>query len=228
MSDLFIALLFGAVGTLTLVCRDRVVASNLKRIVAGRCCDDSRSSVAGVGESERHHVRASAGTARCQARRSLLFSSDLFQLGHLCDPAPSRPADNDPKNVDMPEVDILAFGKNRGMHRSRGGCEWIGDSMRIVPGFGGAGRAPLGASGCDSSSRGAGLGRELARLSRNVRLRFRVGVCASAGNRRAQREVPEDPILRPLFEDWRSGDDSAYRRFMDTVLAWTEDEDEPN
>ena len=43
-----------------------------------------------------------------------------------------------------------------------------------------------------------------------------------------EREVREDPILRPLFEDWRSGDDSAYRRFMDTVLAWTEVEDEPN
>lgn len=43
-----------------------------------------------------------------------------------------------------------------------------------------------------------------------------------------KREITEDPVLRPLFDDWRSGDDSAYRRFMEGVLAWTEDEDEPN
>jgi hypothetical protein len=43
-----------------------------------------------------------------------------------------------------------------------------------------------------------------------------------------KREITEDPVLRPLFDDWRSGDDSAYLRFMEAVLAWTEDEDEPN
>jgi hypothetical protein len=41
-------------------------------------------------------------------------------------------------------------------------------------------------------------------------------------------EIRGDPILRPLFDEWRSGDDSAYRRFMENVLAWTESEDEPN
>lgn len=43
-----------------------------------------------------------------------------------------------------------------------------------------------------------------------------------------EREIREDPVLRPLFDEWRSGDDSAHRRFMDGVLAWTEDEEEPN
>jgi hypothetical protein len=43
-----------------------------------------------------------------------------------------------------------------------------------------------------------------------------------------EREIRNDPVLHPLFDDWRSGDDSAYRRFRGTILAWTEDEDEPN
>jgi hypothetical protein len=43
-----------------------------------------------------------------------------------------------------------------------------------------------------------------------------------------EREIREDPILRPLFDAWRSGDDSAHRRFMDGVLAWTQDQGEPN
>jgi hypothetical protein len=43
-----------------------------------------------------------------------------------------------------------------------------------------------------------------------------------------EREIRNDSVLRPLFDDWRAGDDSAYRRFMDGVLGWTEDEDEPN
>jgi hypothetical protein len=43
-----------------------------------------------------------------------------------------------------------------------------------------------------------------------------------------EEEIRNDPILLPLFEEWRSGDDAAHRRFMDTVLAWTEDEDDPN
>lgn len=41
-------------------------------------------------------------------------------------------------------------------------------------------------------------------------------------------EIRGDPVLRPLFDQWRSGDDSAYRRFMASVLAWTEDDAEPN
>jgi len=43
-----------------------------------------------------------------------------------------------------------------------------------------------------------------------------------------EREITEDPVLRPLFDDWRAADDSAYRRFMQHVLDWTEDEDDPN
>jgi hypothetical protein len=43
-----------------------------------------------------------------------------------------------------------------------------------------------------------------------------------------EREIREDPVLKPLFDEWRSGDDSAYRRFLDRVLEWTEDEAEPN
>ncbi len=43
-----------------------------------------------------------------------------------------------------------------------------------------------------------------------------------------EREIREDPVLKPLFEEWRSGDDSAYGRFRDRVLEWTEDEAEPN
>ena len=41
-------------------------------------------------------------------------------------------------------------------------------------------------------------------------------------------EMRDDPILRELFDEWRSGDDSAYRRFKETILAWTESQDEPN
>jgi hypothetical protein len=41
-------------------------------------------------------------------------------------------------------------------------------------------------------------------------------------------EIRSDPILQPLLDEWRSGDDSAYRRFMQHVLDWTEDEDDPN
>jgi hypothetical protein len=43
-----------------------------------------------------------------------------------------------------------------------------------------------------------------------------------------EREIRDDPVLRPEFDEWRAGDDSAHRRFMDGVLGWTEDEDEPN
>jgi hypothetical protein len=43
-----------------------------------------------------------------------------------------------------------------------------------------------------------------------------------------EHEISDDPVLRPLLEAWRSGDDSAYRRFMESVLAWTQDEAEPN
>jgi hypothetical protein len=31
-----------------------------------------------------------------------------------------------------------------------------------------------------------------------------------------------------MLDDWRSGDDSPYRLFLEGVLAWTQDEDEPN
>ena len=35
-----------------------------------------------------------------------------------------------------------------------------------------------------------------------------------------EEEIRKDnPVLRPLFDEWRSGDDAAYRRFMETVLA---------
>jgi hypothetical protein len=37
-----------------------------------------------------------------------------------------------------------------------------------------------------------------------------------------------DPVLLPLLEDWRAGDDTAYRRFMQDVLAWTGNDTEPN
>jgi hypothetical protein len=43
-----------------------------------------------------------------------------------------------------------------------------------------------------------------------------------------EREIQDDPVLRPLFGAWRSGDDSAYHRFRETVLDWTEDEAESN
>jgi len=43
-----------------------------------------------------------------------------------------------------------------------------------------------------------------------------------------EREIRDDPVLRPLFDEWRSGDDSSYQRFMEDILAWTEDEDEPS
>jgi hypothetical protein len=41
-------------------------------------------------------------------------------------------------------------------------------------------------------------------------------------------EIRSDPVLQPLLDEWRSGDDSAYRRSMQHVLDWTEDENEPN
>jgi hypothetical protein len=43
-----------------------------------------------------------------------------------------------------------------------------------------------------------------------------------------EREISEDPVLKPLFEEWPSGDDSAFRHFRDPVLEWTEDVAEPN
>jgi hypothetical protein len=43
-----------------------------------------------------------------------------------------------------------------------------------------------------------------------------------------EREFGEDPVLKRLLEQWRSGDDAAYRRFRDRILEWTEDEAEPN
>jgi hypothetical protein len=43
-----------------------------------------------------------------------------------------------------------------------------------------------------------------------------------------EREIREDPVLSPMFDEWRSGDDSPYRRFLEVLLAWTQDEDEPN
>jgi hypothetical protein len=43
-----------------------------------------------------------------------------------------------------------------------------------------------------------------------------------------EREIQNDPVLEPLLEEWRSGNDSTHRRFMQHVLGWTEDEDEPN
>jgi uncharacterized iron-regulated protein len=41
-------------------------------------------------------------------------------------------------------------------------------------------------------------------------------------------EIRDDPILQPLLDEWRSGNDSAYQRFLQHVLDWTEDEDDPN
>jgi hypothetical protein len=41
-------------------------------------------------------------------------------------------------------------------------------------------------------------------------------------------EIRNDPVLQPLLDEWRSGDDSAYRRFRQHVLDWTADEDDPN
>jgi hypothetical protein len=43
-----------------------------------------------------------------------------------------------------------------------------------------------------------------------------------------EREIREDSFLGPLFDDWRSADDSAYRRLMEGVFEWTRDQDEPN
>jgi hypothetical protein len=43
-----------------------------------------------------------------------------------------------------------------------------------------------------------------------------------------EEEIRSDPILQPRLDEWRSADDSAYRRFMQHVLDWTEDEDDPN
>ncbi len=43
-----------------------------------------------------------------------------------------------------------------------------------------------------------------------------------------EQEIRTDPVLWPLLEEWRSRDYSAYRRFMQHVLAWTEDEDDPD
>jgi hypothetical protein len=41
-------------------------------------------------------------------------------------------------------------------------------------------------------------------------------------------EIRDDPILQPHLDEWRSGNDSAYHRFLQHVLDWTEDEDDPN
>lgn len=43
-----------------------------------------------------------------------------------------------------------------------------------------------------------------------------------------EREIRDDPVLRPLFDEWRSGDDSTYRRFRENILAWTKNENEPS
>jgi hypothetical protein len=40
-------------------------------------------------------------------------------------------------------------------------------------------------------------------------------------------EIRDDPILQPHLDEWRSGNDSAYHRFLQHVLDWTEDEDYP-
>jgi hypothetical protein len=49
-----------------------------------RPAGDARSGRRGMGESERHHARASAGTARYQARRSLLFRQRLSSSSDIC------------------------------------------------------------------------------------------------------------------------------------------------
>jgi hypothetical protein len=41
-------------------------------------------------------------------------------------------------------------------------------------------------------------------------------------------EIRNDPILHGFLDDWRSGDDSVYRRFAENLLAWTEDDVDPN
>jgi hypothetical protein len=43
-----------------------------------------------------------------------------------------------------------------------------------------------------------------------------------------EREIRDDPILQPLLDEWRSGNDSSYQRFLQHVLDWTEDEYDPN
>lgn len=44
-----------------------------------------------------------------------------------------------------------------------------------------------------------------------------------------EREIRGDPVLSPLFDEWRAGDDAAYGHFMEGVLGWTEDDaPEPN
>jgi hypothetical protein len=43
-----------------------------------------------------------------------------------------------------------------------------------------------------------------------------------------EQEIRDDPVLEHLLVEWRSGDDSSYRRFMQHVLDWTEDDADPN
>jgi hypothetical protein len=52
--------------------------------------------------------------------------------------------------------------------------------------------------------------------------------CPRPGIVVTETEIRDDPILRDEFDAWRAGDDSAYQRFLQHVLDWTEDQDDPN
>jgi hypothetical protein len=48
--------------------------------------------------------------------------------------------------------------------------------------------------------------------------------CPRPGIVVTESEIRNDPILRPLFDAWRAGDDATYQQFAAAPLEWTEDD----
>lgn len=109
--------------------------------------------------------------------------------------------------------------------RKEGGRGGLATLREPIPVSGSTDRAAVRAPGRDSAPRRQGLGHAFI-LTSDFDAAW--GSVPRPGIVVTEREIREDPVLRPMFEDWRSGDDSTYRRFTEGVLAWTQDEDEPN
>ena len=131
------------------------------------------------------------------------------------------------ENVHDARVQVAAWSTIRTSRSLEVDCG-LATLRRPFPLHGGTEGALLRHSRRYPTARRQGLWRELARVPRDMRLRRGMGLGSETGNRRDRGEIRNDPILQPLLDEWRSGNDSAYQRFLQHVLDWTEDEYDPN
>jgi hypothetical protein len=105
---------------------------------------------------------------------------------------------------------------------------WTGDSTPTVPVFGGTEGALVRYSGRYPRRQGKVLGANWHVFLETCDFDAAWASVPRPGIVVTEAEIRNDPILQPLLDEWRSGNDSAYQRFLQHVLDRTEDEDDPN